>query len=232
MVNEWDDNEPLGEEDPYTEIEALIDSNHPHLQEILADYADHPSWDVRVYAAMRLAELFQDVRAVPGLAEALESTDRHAQRSAAGLLWEIGDADTHGLLDTLYYAIGSTRDAVADALDRIGWQPDGIDIAVSYFIAARRWRDCLAMGKVAVPGLIHALHDPDGNVRRAAAWLLGKSGDPRAVPGLIELLEDTGGGMFGIGERVCDIAAEALERIGTPEALAAVEHWSRIDGSG
>jgi HEAT repeat protein len=232
MVRDPDDDELFEEDDPYAEIEALIDSNHPHLQEMLADYGRHSSWSVRVYAAMRLAELFQDVRAVPGLAEALESTDRHAQRAAAGLLWEIGDADTHGLLDTLYYAIGSTRDVVADALDRIGWQPDGTDIAVSYFIAARRWRDCLAMGKTAVPGLIQALHDPDGNIRRAAAWLLGKAGDAQAVPGLIDLLTDTGGGMFGIGERVCDIAAEALERIGTPEALAAVAHWRGIDGAG
>jgi HEAT repeat protein len=225
MVNQWDGDDLFEEDDPYAEIESLIESNHPHLQEILADYSRHPSWQVRVYAAMRLADLFHDVRAVPGLAEALQGTDRHAQRSAAGLLWEIGDADTQGLMDTLNYAVGSTRDVVADALDRIGWQPDGTEVAVAYFIAARRWRDCLAMGRAAVPGLLNALHDADGNVRRAAAWLLGKSGDARAVPGLIGLLPDTGGGMFGIGERVCDIAAEALERIGTPEALAAVEAW-------
>jgi HEAT repeat protein len=225
MVNEWDGDDLFEVDDPYAEIEALIESNHPHVQEMLADYARHPSWQVRVYAAMRLADLFHDVRAVPGLAEALQGADRHAQTSAAGLLWEIGDADTQGLMDTLNYAIGSTRDVVADALDRIGWQPDGVEVAVAYFIAARRWRDCLAMGRVAVPGLLNALRDADGNVRRAAAWLLGKSGDPRGVPGLIELLPDTGGGMFGIGERVCDIAAEALERIGTPEALKAVERW-------
>jgi hypothetical protein len=45
------------------------------------------------------------------------------------------------------------------------------------------------------------------------------------VASLIRLLDDSGGGMFGPGDRICDVAADALAQIGTPEALDALEMW-------
>ena len=77
-----------------------------------------------------------------------------------------------------------------------------------------------------LPSLLEALHDPVGYVRRAAAEALGTIGDDAAVPGLVARLEDTGQ-QWWEEERVCDIAAEALERIGSGQALAAVEDWRR-----
>jgi hypothetical protein len=40
---------------------------------------------------------------------------------------------------------------------------------------------------------------------------------------LIRILDDWAKNLFG--QRVCDAAADALERIGTPEAHAAVAAW-------
>ncbi len=204
-------------------LETMIDMDHPDLQEILAEAVGHPSQSLRIQAALRLAELFQDARAMPGLAEALDAADRRTQKAAAEAIWEIGDADVSGLLRLLTHAHNPVRDRVADALDRIGWQPDDPHDEAAYYVAAHRWRACVWLGTDSVRPLLKALRDPDGNVRRGAAWALGVIGDERAVPGLIRLLDDREGGLLGIGERVCDIAAEALQRIGTPQARDALD---------
>ena len=81
------------------------------------------------------------------------------------------------------------------------------------------------IGDPSVPGLILSLADPDGNIRRGAAWALGELRAAGAVSTLIDLLDDQSGDMFGVGGRVCDVAAEALEKIATEEALLALESW-------
>jgi HEAT repeat protein len=88
----------------------------------------------------------------------------------------------------------------------------------------RRWV-ANALGKLGEPGfqaLLTALRDTNAGVRSDAAEALGELGDARAVEPLVVLLEDTEDAYW---ERVCDVATEALERIGTPEALAAVAAW-------
>ena len=57
-------------------------------------------------------------------------------------------------------------------------------------------------------------------IRTQTAWTLGEIGDKRAVPMLTGLLSDE-------NEDVQRIACEALEKIGTPEALAAAAHWRK-----
>ena len=218
--------EPFDVDDLTVEtLEWLVEQNHPETPDLLVEALDHPAREVRIYAALWLAELFQDPRAAFALAEALYTGDQQVRRAAADSLWEIGDTDPRGLLGALRYAYGAEREAIIGALDLIGWVPDDPGVEVAYRIAARDWRGCVLLGAAAVPGLIRALRDPDGAVRRAAAWALGEIGDQRAVPWLIERLNDAEGGLMGVGERVCDIAAEALERIGTAEALAAIEEW-------
>jgi HEAT repeat protein len=189
VSNKFSDNDFDPDDDgPADTIEALIDLNHPALQDVLAEVITHPSKAVRRAATFRLAELFQDVRAVPVLAEALDDPDRRVRKSASEALWDIGDADTRGMIAFLTQAHGQERDLIAAAL-------------------------------------LTALNDPDGAVRRAGSWALGQIGDPQAVEGLAGLLGDLEGGMFGVGDRVCDIAGEALQRISTPEAMAALSQW-------
>jgi HEAT repeat protein len=97
--------------------------------------------------------------------------------------------------------------------------------------------------KRAVRNLIRALQDDSGEVRRAAAWALGEIGDSSAVPALTRALRDVDdrqswvvtaeflepafdqAGIFRTEQRVCDIAAEALAKIGTPSALKALVAW-------
>jgi HEAT repeat protein len=67
-------------------------------------------------------------------------------------------------------------------------------------------------------------HD-DSDMCESAALALGKLGDTRAVPALIERLSDMKDD--GWSDHVCDAVTYALRKIGTPEALAAVEEWER-----
>jgi HEAT repeat protein len=212
-------------DDDLEELEDLIDEDDSDLQEVLAGSLAHPRWNVRLFAALRLSELFQDVRAVPVLAEALDLGQRGERSAAANALWEIGDANSAGLLKALYHAPINQRDRIADALYWVGWVPDDVDSAVAYFVTTQQWRECILLGKDAVPGLVSTLQDWDGPTRRGAAWVLGELGDPRAVPALVALLSDIQGGLFGPGDRVCDIAAEALEKINSDDARSALKHW-------
>lgn len=222
----WGDDLPSDPNDLLDLLDELVAENAPQLHAALIDALGHSAGAVRVYAALLLAEHFHDLRALPGLVEALRGWDQTVQSMAAEAVWEIGDGDPGALIDALHYARGDIRDAIAEALDLVGWLPDDPDSEVSYCIATRKWPELVAMGQEAVPGLIAALGDADGNLRRGAAWALGYIGDAAAVPALASLLDDASGDMFGIGERVCDVAADALTRIGSEEALAIVDWWA------
>lgn len=212
------------------ELRVLIEEDDPDLQDALVEALRHPLLKVRTFAALRLAELFQDVQAAATLAEALNAGDQAVQRSASSALWDIGDADAAGLLHVITHAPHEKRDAIANALYWIGWAPDDPNSAVAYYVMTQQWRECIALGVEALPGLIDALQDWDGAVRRGAAWALGEIGDAQAVPWLIERLDDGEGGLFGIGDRVCDIAAEALAKLGTPAAWDALDWWQDSQG--
>lgn len=57
---------------------------------------------------------------------------------------------------------------------------------VRFYVA----RDLGKFGGSAVPFLIDALEDPDADIRRYAAWMLGNIGDERAIPHLTGALKD------------------------------------------
>ena len=211
--------------DEFEAMEIMASEGHPELKDVLYEMIGHHDQRLRMFAALMLAQEYQDVKALPGLYEALKNRNRNTQRAAATAIWEIGDTDTAGLIRALHFERGKVRDAIADALQLVGWFPDDPEAEIAYRIATRTWKELVTLGRPAVSGLVSALSDPDGNVRRGAVWTLGQIGDARAVPFLIEMLSDTSGDMFGIGERVCDAAAEALERIRTDEALKAVSAW-------
>jgi HEAT repeat protein len=83
------------------------------------------------------------------------------------------------------------------------------------------------MGMAAVAPLIEALQDKEGTVRKFAATLLGRLGDPRVIEPLAMALYD-------LHHEVGKVAAESLARFGTPalevlvEALSHPEMWIRI----
>jgi hypothetical protein len=69
-----------------------------------------------------------------------------------------------------------------------------------------------------VPFLIEALKDPDEYARGSAAGALGRIRDVRAIEPLRKLLSDKTPVISIYGNRICDVAATALEMIVTPEA--------------
>ena len=193
--------------------------------------------------------------AVPGLLEALRDWDRAVSTGAAqalgqigasvaipGLIAKLGDAiagieaatanHVHGV-DTYNkdYQHWAVLNAAAGALNEIGDTavPKLLD-ALEHSSSYGRRGAAYALGRIGeattVPRLLDALTDSDEGVRWSVADALGKIGDPRAVPGLIELLSDTADVKYWKGGRVSESAAEALERIGTSEALLALERWA------
>lgn len=69
--------------------------------------------------------------------------------------------------------------------------------------------------------IISALQASNPDVRQGAVNALGRIADPRAVDPLIKTLRDSHSGVRGW-----------VAKIGTPEALAAVEQWERKQQSG
>jgi HEAT repeat protein len=85
------------------------------------------------------------------------------------------------------------------------------------------------LGETALPALIPLLHHSDPQVHFHAARLIEHMGTTDAYKIVtswwMDKLADQGTYIKQANKRVCDAAAEALERIGTPEALAALERW-------
>jgi HEAT repeat protein len=83
------------------------------------------------------------------------------------------------------------------------------------------------MGTAAVDPLIEALRDKEGTVRKFAANLLGRLGDPRAI-------EPLGMALYDLHHEVGKVSADSLARFGVPsleifvEALSHPEMWIRI----
>jgi len=226
MGSRWTDDEYADDDlSPLEELEQLVEDNHPSLRDDLLEALNDPDREVRIAASVYLAELFHDTRSLPGLYEGLVSRMRGTRLAAANAVWEIGDANPAALIRALNFERGTVRQAIGEALELVGWIPDDPESEIAYRIATWNWQALVSLGEIAVPGLVSVLSDPDGNVRRGACWTLGQIADPRCVPFLIATLTDEGGGLLGIGERVCDAAAEALLRIGTLEALEAVRAW-------
>lgn len=128
------------------------------------------------------------------------------------------------LTECVRHADPGTRYLAASALSKMG---DEAESAVPTLLESLRDNDIflraaitgalIQIGAPAVPGLIRALFDDNRAVRRAAAKALGKIGDERAVAPLSVSLKDGDEGVRKFSE-------EALRRINTPKARAALDN--------
>ena len=90
--------------------------------------------------------------------------------SAAYALGEIGDArSVEPLIAEIKDSDSDVREAVANALEDIGWRPDQGVNGAAYWVARQEWDRCAQIGKPAVEPLLSALTDSDSNVREAVA---------------------------------------------------------------
>lgn len=188
-------------------------------------------WARRRGAAWALSEI-GDAAAVPGLVEALRDADILVRREAAVALRSMGDnAAITPLLNALRDDDWRVRKATADTL--VSFKSAAVDGLLDGFNDERlevRRASAEVLGRIgdkaALPALLQLSHDENPELRGAAVAALGKIGSPDAVPRLLECLQDRGRARYE-EKRVCDLAAESLEHIGTQEARAAVEAWRR-----
>jgi HEAT repeat protein len=157
----------------------------------------------RVAAALESPTLREE--AIPALLNAFRDSSLNVRTNAAWALGRIGPDAVPAMIHALRDEEMQVRSAAASVLKQIGERH----------------------GKTtrAVDALIAALNDVDETVRWYAIGALGVIRDPRAVPHLVRILDDTHKPYPFDEMRICDIAAEALERIGTAEAVGVVRAW-------
>jgi hypothetical protein len=164
-----------------------------HLETLLGDLRDQDA-GMRADAAYELG-FSGDPRARRALAVALEDRDETVRRLAVEALARLGDPAAVGpLVDRLEDAAGSVRQAAEEAL--AGFGTDAVPALADEVVAGARRRK-------PSPGLL------------AAARVLGRIGDDRAVEPLALLLREGSPGAR-------PAAAEALESLGLTAGLPAL----------
>ena len=175
-----------------------------------------------------------DPAAVPALIEALSDQSLGVRANAMTALGRIGrPAQTAVpiLIKVLSDKQGNIRISAAGALGAIG-DPAAVP-ALTRALSGKDKQLCgsaaLALyhidkskREIAIPVLVETLRDKDashmGRIR--AIWGLVAIGDPAAVTALIEVLKDE-------NSSIRNNAANALETLGTPEAMKAVQDYRK-----
>ena len=176
------------------------------IQSILRALKD-PEAEVRIAACLALG-LFKDPSTFDDITNVLLDDPKIEVRQAAAR------------------ALGNTEHPAAlpylmEALHDSYWWYERENAASDLLMAIEKMRSA------AVDPLIAALQDKEGTVRKFAAVLLGKLGDPRAI-------EPLGMALYDLHHEVGKVSAESLARFGTPaidllvEALNHPEMWIRI----
>ncbi|MBE2183795.1 MAG: HEAT repeat domain-containing protein [Anaerolineae bacterium] len=159
-------------------------------------------WETRQTAVERLGHLGDESVVMP-LLETLNDEDEQVRFAAVRALGNYSsETAAQGLLSALHDPILIVKDAAGEELGK--------------------------MNGYALPGLMSLIHDPalDADTRGVVIETIGRIADPSAVEVLIACLEDESAPRMEEW-RICDLAAAALERIGTPEAQDAVAEWRR-----
>ena len=151
----------------------------------------------RFYAVRALGEIGEPAKdAVPAVIEALKDEESWVRLWAAVTLYRIDKSNLNMALSVLMKALRDNDRYIRNRAGNALWE----------------------IGKPAVPAVIEALRSANSEVRSHAAKALEHMGEAAkdAVPALIEALSDE-------NEMVRMRAVLALKKIGTPEAMVAVE---------
>jgi HEAT repeat protein len=202
-----------------------------------------PDANVRKAVAEALGSI-GDHRAAEPLIAALKDRDLSVRITVVDALKKIGDRNA---VAPLFAALKDDnmrfmRVAVAEALDRLGWEPDQSEAGVWYWIAKSNMEKCLEIGAPAIvpildilrhgsdassEAVLHAfanrgapameylfaaLKDQDKDIRQVSALALGKMGSSSAVGPLCTALKDE-------DREVRKTAIEAIGKIGGGSAV-------------
>jgi HEAT repeat protein len=206
------------------------------IQELLQTLND-PNEDV-VYATVYALGRIRSKTALTKLFDILSNRDSELRRIAIAAMGDIGDAEAVPHLLGVFADEGAGEEIRLTTAAALGAIRDRSAVPPLMGILSaeqgRLWETVVqALGKIgdeaAVSQLVEFLHDPDPGRSCLAARALGDIRSPSAVQPLMSLLnihyKSSG------GERVCDVAAEALLQIGTREAVTAVHQWEREHSS-
>jgi HEAT repeat protein len=180
-------------------LARLIDDSPEPVRADSSEALHDPDWMVRREAVVALGST-PAAYAVPRLIVATQDEDNQVRMSVMNTLANFKDDPQ--VIPTLLQALGDDDYLVCDAAKE----------------ALKR------DGKPPIPGLLDALHSSNVNVRGAAIEVLGAIGEADAIPDIIDALADIRCPWL-YEQRICDIAARALEAIGTPETQEVVEQW-------
>ncbi len=205
---------PPEEAAAHSAAEALLKIGAPAVEALLARL---PGGQWKSMAVIEVLGRTGDERVVAPLVEMLEDKQQGEvyHRAAAEALVKIGGGRAiQALILALHDQDELSRRIAADALDRLGWQPDTSEAGAWYWIAKGEFERCVKIGAAAVGPLISTLYDRNTFNAEAAAMALGELGDRRAVEALGEVSGFYPAGLFP------STAARALRQIGGKEVLA------------
>ena len=182
--------------------------------------------------AVATLAVLKDGRAVGGLLDLLAPAGRGSRRpEPPDIIWalgELGDARAAPALEPwLGDPARNTRQATAQALHAVGWQPAD-DAARDRYDAARlTFEDLARLGWDKAQTLLQkALNSGDAYERRQAVAALAKMGDRRANEPLLIAVRDT-------DEDVSEAAAAALAAIGDGRAVGPlIDYCARYTPTG
>ncbi len=244
-------------EDRKSALNSLAQMSHPAALEALAQAIEHPTRDVRIFAVLHLARQGRiELSAVSALCDALSENDWQTRETAIEALGKLkDDSIIPCILGVLHDASNNVRMASIIALSNLS-TPKSISVIIEFLadanskireiaynilknMGANSTEDLLnalyhekgsirdfairilkEIGSPSIPGLLEALKENSSWIRWASAEALGEIGDKLATTGLIEALNDA-------EWPVRQSAANALEKIATPEAIRAVEKWKK-----
>lgn len=196
-------------------------------------------------SALAMGQL-KDARALPHLHKVIKNEHSHPtiRENAIIALGQIGDEQSIPHLIELIDNHNFNFHFAVDALAKTG-----NIAAVPHLIASlgKIWGDdekasiIWALGQLrdprATPILIEYIKTYKADIKAVAIQALGNIGDPNTIPILETCLEDVTvlhrqdmGGTFWLfrtyrERKICEIALESLQQVGTPKALNIIEKW-------
>jgi HEAT repeat protein len=200
--------EVLGTMKDDTTVPALLDA-------LRSEY-----FTVRAKAAVALGNIGHPT-ALEALMRAMSDPEQEVRRAAVTAVGRYRDPSTFYKISNVLLddPIIEVRQAAARALgdtrhpDAVFFLMEAIRDAFWWYEREQAAGDLLQaienIGVPAVPSLIEALGDREGTVRKFAAVILGRIGDPRAI-------EELGMTLYDLHHDVSQAAAEALAKFGAP----------------